>query len=212
MYRPPAFREDDPTQLRRIMREARLATLVTATDEGLMATPLPLFLDDREGTYGVLYGHVAKANPQCQKPAIGEALALFAGPDAYVSPSWYAAKQEHGKVVPTWNYAMAQVRGELIVHDDEKWVRGQAGKLTKMMEAPEPVPWKMADAPREYTAGMLADIVGIEIPIRSLAGKIKASQNRLLEDAAGAVAGLRNRGSDADLAMADLIERVRSTR
>jgi transcriptional regulator len=107
---------------------------------------------------------------------------------------------------------MVQVRGELIVHDDVKWIRGQAGKLTKMMEAAEPVPWKMADAPRAYTEEMLANIVGIEIPIRSLIGKTKASQNRLPEDAAGVLEGLRARGSDADLAMADLIERARSTR
>jgi transcriptional regulator len=105
-----------------------------------------------------------------------------------------------------------QVRGEPIVHDDEKWVRGQAGKLTRMMEATEPVPWKMADAPRTYTDGMLTQIVGIELPIRSLVAKLKASQNRLPEDAAGAVAGLRERGSDADLAMAELIERARARR
>jgi transcriptional regulator len=105
-----------------------------------------------------------------------------------------------------------QVRGELIVHDDEKWIRGQAGKLTKTMEASEPVPWKMADAPRAYTEGMLGQIVGIEIPIRSLIGKLKASQNRTEDDAAGAVAGLRARGSDADMAMAELIERARATR
>jgi transcriptional regulator len=105
-----------------------------------------------------------------------------------------------------------QVRGELIVHDDVKWIRGQAGKLTKMMEAAEPIPWKMADAPRDYTKEMLANIVGLEIPIRSLIGKVKASQNRNEDDAAGAIAGLRERGSEADLAMADLIERARSTR
>src|SRR6218665_3811011 len=105
MYTPPAFREDDPATLHRLMREARLSTLVTATEQGLMATPLPLILDEQEGEHGVLYGHVAKANPQWRSPVIGEALAIFAGSDAYITPSWYAAKQEHGKVVPTWNYA-----------------------------------------------------------------------------------------------------------
>ena len=101
MYVPPAFREDDPSTLRQIMREARLSTLVTATPEGLVATPLPLILDESEGEHGVLYGHLAKANPQWKLPVTGEALAIFSGPDAYVTPSWYAAKQEHGKVVPS---------------------------------------------------------------------------------------------------------------
>jgi transcriptional regulator len=141
-----------------------------------------------------------------------QALVVFQSVDRYITPNWYASKQTTHEVVPTWNYAMVQVRGEPIVHDDEKWVRGQAGKLTRMMEASEPVPWKMADAPRAYTDGMLENIVGIEIPIRSLVGKLKASQNRLPEDAAGAVAGLRERGSDADRAMAELIERARARR
>src|SRR4051794_10224905 len=104
MYTPPAFREENPAVLRQIMREARLATLVTATAEGLMATPLPLILDESEGAYGTLYGHFAKANPQWQAAPIGDALVIFSGADAYITPSWYATKQEHGKVVPTWNY------------------------------------------------------------------------------------------------------------
>jgi transcriptional regulator len=156
---------------------------------------------------------VARNNPVWREvdPAI-EALMDFQSIDRYLTPNWNATKQTTHEVVPTWNYAMVQVRGEPIVHDDEKWVRGQAGKLTRMMEAPEPIPWKMSDAPRDYTDGLLANIVGIEIPIRSLIGKFKASQNRLPEDAAGAVAGLRERGSDADLAMAALIEQARATR
>ena len=104
MYTPPAFVEDDPSALRQLIREARLSSLVTATAEGLIATPLPLILDENEGEHGVLYGHVARANPQWRLPAAGEALVIFSGPDAYVSPSWYASKREHGKVVPTWNY------------------------------------------------------------------------------------------------------------
>ena len=104
MYVPPSFREDDPDAIRAAIRAARLGTVVTATATGMIATPLPLFLDPDDGAHGTLYGHVAKANPQWNTPAVGEALAIFMGPDAYVSPSWYAAKQEHGKVVPTWNY------------------------------------------------------------------------------------------------------------
>jgi transcriptional regulator len=118
MYVPPAFREDDPSELRRIMREARLSTLVTATTEGLIATPLPLILDESEGEHGVLHGHLAKANPQWKLPASGEALVIFSGPDAYVSPSWYPSKREHGKVVPPWSvtdapeaFVKAQLKG-----------------------------------------------------------------------------------------------------
>ncbi len=103
MYTPPAFKEDDPSELRRIMRAVRLPTLVTATAEGLVATPLPLFLDEAEGELGVLHGHMARANPQWTLAPRGEAMAIYAGPDAYVTPTWYASKREHGKVVPNWN-------------------------------------------------------------------------------------------------------------
>ena len=111
MYIPPAFRDDDIESIRATIRGARLASLVTATAEGPVATPLPLFLDESEGEHGVLYGHVAKANPQWKLPPIGDALAIFGGPDAYVTPSWYATKQETGKVVPTWNYVAVHAYG-----------------------------------------------------------------------------------------------------
>jgi transcriptional regulator len=104
MYAPPAFRIENLPEMHDIMRAARLATVVTTTDQGLLATPLPLFLVPDEGEFGTLYGHFARANPQASQPAVGEALVLFAGPDAYVTPSWYATKQETGRVVPTWNY------------------------------------------------------------------------------------------------------------
>lgn len=213
VYLPAHFIETDPNAIYELIEQCPLGLLVTLGSQGMTANPIPCVLDRDWGEQGRLLLHVARNNPVWRDfdPDAG-ALVVFQAIERYITPNWYATKKTTHKVVPTWNYAMAQVRGELIVHDDEKWVRGQAGKLTKMMEASEPVPWKMADAPRDYTDGMLADIVGIEIPIRSLVGKIKASQNRLPEDAAGTVTGLRNRGSDADLAMADLIERARSTR
>ena len=136
----------------------------------------------------------------------GESLAVFGSADAYVSPTWYATKQETHQVVPTWNYAVIHAYGELVVHDDEKWVRGVVGRLTKAMESMQPVPWKMADAPPEYVRGMLANIVGIEIQVSRLIGKWKVSQNRSDADRAGAVAGLRATGDPADAAMADLIK------
>ena len=113
MYTPPAFREDDRETIHALIRSARLCNFVTATAQGPMATPLPLFLDESEGEFGTIYGHLAKANPQWQAPVLGDGLAIFMGPDAYVTPSWYAAKREHGKVVPTWNYVAVHLRGVL---------------------------------------------------------------------------------------------------
>ena len=213
VYLPPHFVETDTDAIHGLIEAHPLGLLIVMTSQGITANPIPAVLDRDWGEQGRLLLHVARSNPVWREvdPAV-EALVVFQSVDRYITPNWYASKQTTHEVVPTWNYAMVQVRGEPIVHDDEKWIRGQAGKLTKMMEAAEPVPWKMADAPREYTAGMLANIVGIEIPIRSLIGKFKASQNRTEEDAAGAVAGLRERGSDADMAMAELIERARATR
>lgn len=210
MYQPPHFVETDTDAIYGLIEANPLGLLIAMTSQGITANPIPAVLDRDWGEQGRLLLHVARNNPVWREldPAV-EVLVVFQSVDRYITPNWYASKQTTHEVVPTWNYAMVQVRGEPIVHDDEKWVRGQAGKLTRMMEAAEPVPWKMADAPRAYTDGMLAQIVGIEIPIRSLVGKLKASQNRLPEDAAGAVAGLRERGSDADLAMAELIERAR---
>ncbi|MEZ4529514.1 MAG: FMN-binding negative transcriptional regulator [Thermomicrobiales bacterium] len=212
VYLPPHFIESDSSAIYGLIEANPLGMLITMGSQGITANPIPCVLDRDWGEQGRLLLHVARNNPVWRDVDPGlEALVVFQSVDRYITPNWYPSKQTTHEVVPTWNYAMAQVRGELIVHDDERWVRGQAGKLTKMMEASEPVPWKMADAPRKYTEDMLANIVGIEIPIRSLIGKTKASQNRLPEDAAGAVAGLRARGSDADLAMAALIERSRPT-
>lgn len=213
VYQPSHFVESDPNAIYALIEANPLGMLITMGSQGVTANPIPSVLDREWGEQGRLLLHVARNNPVWRDfdPGV-QALVVFQSVDRYITPNWYVTKQTTHEVVPTWNYAMAQVRGELIVHDDVKWIRGQAGKLTKMMEAAEPVPWKMADAPREYTEGMLANIVGIEIPIRSLVGKVKASQNRTDEDAAGAVDGLRARGADADLAMAALIERARATR
>ena len=213
VYLPSHFVEADPDAIYGLIEENPLSLLITMGSQGISANPIPSVLDREWGEQGRLLLHVARSNPVWRDfdPDV-QALVVFQAGDRYITPNWYATKQTTHEVVPTWNYALAQVRGELIVHDDVKWIRGQAGKLTKMMEADQPVPWKMADAPREYTEEMLANIVGLEIPIRSLIGKTKASQNRLPEDAAGVVTGLRERGDEADLAMADLIERARSTR
>ena len=132
MYTPPAFRDEDRTSLLKTIRAARLATFVTATVEGPLATPLPLFIDENEGEHGVLYGHLARANPQWRVPAVGNGLAIFAGPDAYVTPSWYAVKQETGKVVPTWNYATVHASGPAEFFDDPARLLDVVTRLTSL--------------------------------------------------------------------------------
>ncbi|WP_371346892.1 FMN-binding negative transcriptional regulator [Ancylobacter sp. IITR112] len=190
MYTPPAFREDDPAILRQIMREARLATLVTASAEGLMATPLPLFLAESEGEHGVLYGHLARANPQWRTPPLGEALVLFSGADAYITPSWYAAKAEHGKVVPTWNYEAVHAYGPAEFFDDTERLHVAVSRLTARHEEGRAAPWAVEDAPESFIASQLRGIVGLRLPISRLEGKRKMSQNRSEADRAGVAAGL----------------------
>ncbi|WP_428030704.1 FMN-binding negative transcriptional regulator [Ancylobacter sp.] len=209
MYTPPAFREDDPALLRRIMREARLATLVTATADGLMATPLPLFLDDSEGGHGVLYGHVAKANPQWKTPPLGEALVLFSGLDAYVTPSWYAAKQEHGKVVPTWNYEAVHAYGPAEFFEDPARLLEAVTRLTALYEQPRAEPWAVSDAPEAFVAAQLRGIVGVRLPISRIEGKRKMSQNRSEADRQGVSAGLAQSERASDRQVAAMIPTVR---
>lgn len=209
MYVPPAFREDDPSVLRQIMREARLSTLVTATSEGLVATPLPLFLDESEGEHGVLYGHVAKANPQWQMPASGEALVIFPGPDAYVTPSWYATKREHGKVVPTWNYVAVHAYGRAEFFVDEDRLLEAVTRLTNLYERPRAEPWAVTDAPEPFIKSQLKGIVGLRLPIARLEGKRKMSQNRNADDREGVAEGLMSSDRIADQAVSRLIPRNR---
>lgn len=190
MYVPPAFREDDPAALAAIIAAARLATLVTATPDGLVATPLPLLFDPAEGPMGTLYGHVARANPQWRLPVSGEALALFAGPDAYVTPSWYAAKAEHGKVVPTWNYVAVHAYGPVEFVEDADRLRAIVTRLTDYHEAGRARPWAVSDAPDGYIAAQLRGIVGVRLPVARIEGKRKLSQNRSAADRLGVAAGL----------------------
>ncbi|MBB3771907.1 transcriptional regulator [Angulomicrobium tetraedrale] len=209
MYIPPAFREDDPAILRSILRDARLSTLVTATAEGLVATPLPLFLDEAEGPHGTLYGHVAKANPQWKAPPLGEALVIVSGPDAYVTPSWYVSKPEHGKVVPTWNYVAVHVYGPVEFFDDPARLLDAVTRLTELHERPRDEPWAVSDAPEAFIQSQLKGIVGLRLAISRIEGKRKMSQNRPEADRAGVAAGLlgSERASDREVAMLIPIER-----
>lgn len=209
MYMPPAFREDDPTVLRQVMREAALATLVTATAEGLVATPLPLMLDESEGERGVLHGHLARANPQWRLPAIDDALVIFQGPDAYVTPSWYASKQEHGKVVPTWNYVALHAYGRAEFYEDEDRLREVVTRLTSLHEGPRAEPWAVTDAPAPFITSQLKGIVGVRISIARIEGKRKLSQNRSAADRNGVAEGLTSSEREGDRVVAGLISRDR---
>ncbi|MFN3765420.1 MAG: FMN-binding negative transcriptional regulator [Aliihoeflea sp.] len=204
MYTPPAFREDDPAALAAIMREAGLSTLVTSTEEGLVATPLPLILDENEGEFGTLYGHVAKANRQWQLQPTGEALVIFPGPDAYVTPSWYASKHEHGKVVPTWNYVAVHAHGPVEFFEDAERLRDVVTRLTLRHETARAAPWAVTDAPERFIDAQLRGIVGLRLPIARVYGKRKMSQNRPEADRAGVAAGLGASEREGDRIVAAL--------
>ncbi|KFC62381.1 Transcriptional regulator [Bosea sp. LC85] len=190
MYTPPAFRDDDSDSLRATIRAARLANFVTATADGVLATPLPLFLEESEGEHGVLYGHLAKANPQGRSAALGDALAIFMGPDAYVTPSWYEAKQESGKVVPTWNYVAVHAYGPVEFFDDAVRLLDVVTRLTTLHEGARAAPWAVSDAPPDFVQAQLRGIIGLRLPITRLEGKRKLSQNRSPADRAQVSAGL----------------------
>ncbi len=206
MYTPPAFRIDELAAVHAVIRASRLTNFVTATEAGLMATPLPLILDDREGEHGVLYGHLARANPQWKTPAIGDAMALFAGPDAYITPSWYATKQETGKVVPTWNYAAVHAYGPAEFFEDPERLLAVVTRLTRLHEDARPAPWAVSDAPADFVQSQLRGIVGIRMPIRRVEGKLKMSQNRPAADREGVVSGLSASERESDRTVAGMIK------
>ena len=186
-----------------------LATLVTLSSSGLIANHVPLLLDADPAPHGKLIGHLARANNQWRDfDERVEALAIFTGPQAYVSPSWYATKAETGKVVPTWNYAAVHAYGALRVIDDAGWLRNLVGRLTDRHEGTRSQPWKVEDAPAVYIQSQLKGIIGIELTVQRFEGKWKLSQNRPERDRQGTVRGLDETG-DADAAalakmMADL--------
>jgi transcriptional regulator len=190
VYLPKHFEQPDRDALIALMHERPLATLVIAAPDGPTADLIPLEYVADEGAHGTLRGHVARANP-LWKHAGAQALAVFTGPDAYVSPGWYPSKREHGKVVPTWNYTMVQARGALRVHDDAPWLRALVGRLTTRHEAAQAQPWSVNDAPEDFVQQMLRAIVGIEIELVSLIGKWKVSQNRSATEREGVAQGLQ---------------------
>jgi transcriptional regulator len=208
MYIPAHFAEPRVEVLHELIRARPLCTLVTLSSAGLNANHIPLLLSAEPSPFGTLRGHVARSNPIWSDLAGDvEVLAIFHGPDAYITPSWYPTKAETGKVVPTWNYAVAHAYGRLRAIDDGAWLRTHLETLTAHNEAAFPSPWQLSDAPREYTDKLIAAVVGMEIAITRLSGKWKISQNQPAQNRAGVVAGLRANASGAALQMAALVER-----
>ncbi|HEU5008652.1 MAG TPA: FMN-binding negative transcriptional regulator [Jatrophihabitantaceae bacterium] len=198
MYIPSHFAIAD-SEITAVLRTGGLAQLVTPTASGLVSTPLPLLFDESRGA---LVGHVARNNPHWSVTASGDSLAIFPGVQAYVSPNWYPSKAEHGRAVPTWNYEVVHVHGQLVAHDDVDWLRAHVTTLTDAHEAAQDHPWQVTDAPDDYVAGQLRAIVGVELQIVRVEGKAKLSQNRSAADQAGVVAALSASPRAGDRAVA----------
>ena len=192
MYLPAHFEETRTELLHAAIGAHPLGTLVTLDAAGtLQANPIPFLIEPGTSPHGTLRGHVARANPVWRESRADlDALVVFQGAQSYVSPGWYPSKAEHGKVVPTWNYVVVQARGRLRAIDDAAWVRALVARLTARFESAQAAPWRIADAPPDYTESMLRAIVGIEIELTALVGKWKVSQNRNAADRDGVAAGL----------------------
>jgi transcriptional regulator len=203
MYLPKHFEQPDTAALHQLMREHPLATLVTQGPAGLTADHIPLEWDAATQT---LRGHVARANPLWKAAAGQPVLAVFQGPQAYVTPNWYPAKAATHKVVPTWNYAVVHAHGTLAVTEDAPWLHALVSRLTHHHESTQPEPWAVADAPVDYIQQLLRAIVGIELPVQRLEGKYKLHQNHTADNHAGVVAGLHKLGGPAQ-AVAALMAR-----
>jgi transcriptional regulator len=206
MYIPRANKEDRIPVLHKLMEDQPFASLITVGSSGLFASHIPMVLE-QNGAKGRLKGHISRANTQWRdySPSV-EALAIFSGPQHYITPSWYPEKQETGKVVPTWNYVVVHAYGYLKVIEDGEWLMAHLANLTNIHEAGSPVPWKVGDAPAEYVASQVKGIVGLEMTIERLEGKWKVSQNRSEQDRAGVARGLAELNTTEGLAMKALVE------
>ena len=199
MYQPAHFREDRLEVQQGLIREHPLGLLVTAGAGGLMANPIPFVLSPSASERGTLRAHLTVANPQVQELAAApDCLIVFQGPQAYVTPSWYATKQETGKVVPTWNYATVHAWGRPRPIEDAAWLLRHLHELTQHQEQPRSAPWEVGDAPEPFIAAQLKGIVGLEVEIRRLEGKWKVSQNRPERDRRGVLAGFLEGGPEAE--------------
>ncbi len=194
MHPSPAFRENRPEVLQALIKHYPFATLLTQTNAGLAADHLPFILKtDTEQQFGTLYGHVAKANTVWENFSTDvDALVVFQGPHDYISPNWYPSKKEHGKVVPTWNYAIVHAYGSITVKQDDQWLTDQLNALTNQQEKTQAEPWSVSDTPKPFLAQQLKGIVGIEIQLNNLYGIWKLSQNKNKADKLGVIQGLNN--------------------
>lgn len=207
MYLPDYHRQPGMEACFGLIAAHPLGAWVAATPQGLVSNHLPFVLDRSRGAQGVLLGHVSRANDAWA--ALSEArqsVVMFQGPQAYITPNWYPGKAEHGRVVPTWNYSVVHVHGTARAVHDRAWILDVLAKLTDANEAGQPQPWTLADAPRDFIDRLAEAVVGIEISIEAIAGKLKASQDEELPDRKGTVAGLRSLNSGNAGALADLVE------
>jgi transcriptional regulator len=211
MYTPAQFKVEDVREAHALMRARPFAVLVTLGAEGLVATHLPTVLKvDEANPLGRIECHVARPNPQWKSIAsVMDALLIYQGPEAYIRPGWYPSKAEHGKVVPTWNYAVVHAYGRLEVVHDQAWLLAHVTELTNQQEAPHDVRWATSDAPESYLAVMARGIVGLKLAITRLEGKAKMSQNREAADRAGVVRGLAERAEGHDAETAQLVVKLK---
>jgi transcriptional regulator len=213
MYVPKHHEETDITVLHSLIRAHPLGTWATLCDGELIVNHLPFLIDASRGEYGTLMGHVARANGVWQSFSTTiQSVVAFQGAESYITPSWYPSKHAHGKAVPTWNYAVVHAHGTPVVIEDKAWLLKHLNELTGVHEANQALPWKVSDAPADYTERMIEHIVGVEIRIEKLVGKWKVSQNRPDSDKLGVVAGLLAKGDSQSSEMAALVNRHVSSR
>lgn len=208
MYQPAAFAVTDPAEIEAVLLRLRLGCLVTHDEAGLCATHMPFLYDAKRQ---VLTGHLARANPHWQRAGAAPALAIFQGPDAYISPSWYASKRQHGRVVPTWNYEVAHVHGHLTWRHETEWLIAQVSALTDHHETARDAPWAVSDAPEDYVRNLTAAIVGLELSIERVEVTRKLSQNRPEADRTGVIDGLGASTVESERALAAVIPDPRRT-
>jgi transcriptional regulator len=209
MYEPPLHRQEDLAKQHELIRAHPLGLLISHGPSGLLANAIPFLIDASASRLGTLQCHVARANPQWRDlQTCDEALVVFQGIEHYVTPSWYETKRETGKVVPTWNYVVVQARGRPRVIEDAGWLRIQIEALTRKKESERDAPWAVSDAPDDFVAAQIRQIVGVEIEIADIRGKWKVSQNRKAEDRAGVIAGLSAEPDEGAAEMAGIVEQT----
>jgi transcriptional regulator len=206
MYLPKIHEETRLDVLHSLIRQHSLGTWVLANETELNVNHIPFVLDSSRGEFGTLFGHVARANPIWQTPTTAlPSVIIFRGPQTYITPSWYPSKHQHGKAVPTWNYAVVTAHGHPEYIEDPAWLYDHLSHLTDANEASQALPWKIGDAPQEFTEKLLSAIVGVKIPLQRIEGKWKTNQNRQEADKIGVIAGLLEKGDDDSVAMASLV-------